>query len=642
MSAPPVPSDRPNPPHPPVAVGRPAEERLRLLVEGAVDYAIFLLDNDGIVSSWNVGAEKIKGYRADEIIGRPFTVFYPDEANARQWPQEELRRARRDGRFEDEGWRVRKDGTRFWANVVITALRNEQGEVDGFAKITRDLTERRRNEEALRLSEERFRLLVDGVRDHAIYMLDPSGHIQSWNAGAQAIKGYSAADVIGRHVSLFYTAEDRLLGQPEQELAQALKYGRTTDEGWRVRKDGSVFWALVTVSSVYDEEGHLRGFAKVTRDMTERRRLAELEHSARRISQFLAILGHELRNPLAPIRNAVSIMQIAPEFPAKLRGSRDIVDRQLSHLTRLVDDLLDVGRITTGKISLKRQRIGFREVVQRSVEATRPLLAERGHELSVKLPPQAVMVWGDDTRLVQVLQNLLSNAAKYTDPGGRVSVRVDVEDGFVVASVSDNGRGIAPDALQRIFDLFVQEDSDGEGASGDGGLGIGLTLARTLIEMHGGTLRAESEGRGRGSRFTVRLPTALDDQADSPGAAGEQPGTPGRRVLVVDDNRDSADTMAALLVAMGHDARAVHDGKAAVIVAAEFQPQVVLLDLNLPGDSGFNVLHRLRAEPKVAPARIVAMTGYGQESDRIRTAEAGFDAHLTKPVGWEQLQAVLE
>ncbi|WP_047193624.1 PAS domain S-box protein [Caldimonas brevitalea] len=625
-----------------MAVGRPAEERLRLLVEGAVDYAIFLLDNDGIVSSWNVGAEKIKGYRADEIIGRPFTVFYPDEANARQWPQEELRRARRDGRFEDEGWRVRKDGTRFWANVVITALRNEQGEVDGFAKITRDLTERRRNEEALRLSEERFRLLVDGVRDHAIYMLDPSGHIQSWNAGAQAIKGYSAADVIGRHVSLFYTAEDRLLGQPEQELAQALKYGRTTDEGWRVRKDGSVFWALVTVSSVYDEEGHLRGFAKVTRDMTERRRLAELEHSARRISQFLAILGHELRNPLAPIRNAVSIMQIAPEFPAKLRGSRDIVDRQLSHLTRLVDDLLDVGRITTGKISLKRQRIGFREVVQRSVEATRPLLAERGHELSVKLPPQAVMVWGDDTRLVQVLQNLLSNAAKYTDPGGRVSVRVDVEDGFVVASVSDNGRGIAPDALQRIFDLFVQEDSDGEGASGDGGLGIGLTLARTLIEMHGGTLRAESEGRGRGSRFTVRLPTALDDQADSPGAAGEQPGTPGRRVLVVDDNRDSADTMAALLVAMGHDARAVHDGKAAVIVAAEFQPQVVLLDLNLPGDSGFNVLHRLRAEPKVAPARIVAMTGYGQESDRIRTAEAGFDAHLTKPVGWEQLQAVLE
>jgi PAS domain S-box-containing protein len=617
-----------------------SQERFRLLVEAVEDYAIFLLDPNGIVCSWNNGAERIKGYRAEEIIGQPFTVFYPEEAIAARWPQYELEQARRIGRFEDEGWRLRKDGSRFWANVVITALYDDDGHLYGFAKITRDLSERRRHEEALRQSEERFRLLVESVRDHAIFMLDTEGRIESWNAGAEAIKGYSAQDVLGRHVSMFFTPEDIAAGQPERELKEALEKGRWQGEGWRVRKDGNLFWAAVTVSPVRDAEGRLRGYAKVTRDMSERRRLADLEHAARRMSEFLAMLAHELRNPLAPIRNAVSIMQLEPTLPSRVRSGRDIIDRQLTHLTRLVDELLDVGRIATGKIHIKRQRIGFRDVVMRSVEAARPLIESRGHTLVLDVPPSPIEMIGDDTRLNQVLQNLLINAAKYTDPGGRVEMRVRVEGDMVITTVTDNGRGIDPDALERVFQLFVQEDA--QQSPTDAGLGIGLTLARTLVDLHGGSIRAASAGRNQGSTITVRLPLGKPAAGEPIHHDGARPSVPERlRVLVVDDNRDSADTMAGLLQALGHDGLAVYDGSAALEAVREFEPRIILLDLNMPGLDGYAVAQQLRRSGSTR-LFIGAMTGYGQEADRQRTLEAGFDAHLTKPVGVEQLLELIE
>ena len=348
--------------------------RFQLLVEAVIDYGIFILDPTGHVVSWNSGAEKLKGYTREQILGQHFSVFYPPEVVAAGWPQEELRRARQQGRFEDEGWRVRRDGTRFWANVIITALFDSTGELTGFAKITRDLTERREHENALRQSEARFRLLVESVRDYAIFMLDVDGNVRSWNAGAQALKGYAADEIIGRHFSTFYTPDDHAAGKPAAELVAARQHGRTEQEGWRVRKDGSLFWANVVVTAMRDERGELIGFAKVTRDMTDRRRLEELERSSRMMSQFLAMLAHELRNPLAPMRNAVTLMQLEPTASPALRNARDILDRQLTHVTRLVDDLLDIGRLTTGKIRLQREDVSIAELVARAGAAARPLI----------------------------------------------------------------------------------------------------------------------------------------------------------------------------------------------------------------------------------------------------------------------------
>lgn len=618
-----------------------SEERFRMLVEAVQDYAIFMLDTEGHIVSWNAGAQKIKGYRAEEIIGRHFSVFYPPEVAQAKWPEEELRRAVAVGRYEEEGWRVRKDGSRFWALVVITAVRDAHGRLVGFAKVTRDLTERRRQEEALRRSEESFRLLVDGVKDYAIYMLDEHGYVRSWNNGAAAIKGYAPSEVLGRHVSLFYTREDVEAGRPEAELARAVAQGRLEDEGWRVRKDGSTFWASVAVNPLYDPQGRLRGFAKVTRDMTERRRLEELERSSRRMSEFLAMLAHELRNPLAPIRNAVSIMQLESLDAARLRTCRDIIDRQLSHLTHLVDDLLDVGRITTGKIALKKARMDLIDTVMRSVEAARPEFEARRQRLELDLPPGPVEMMGDTTRISQVVQNLLHNAAKFTPDEGRVGLRVRIENLVAVIQVTDTGRGIAPELLDRIFDLFVQGHP--AGTTGESGLGIGLTLARSLVEMHGGMITVHSDGPGRGSRFTVRLPLALEAAPPAVTDAAAVEGSPARyRVLVVDDNRDSADSMAAVLDLLGHQAQVAYSGAQALQAARDWLPHAVLLDLTMPDASGFDVLRELRRQAAGRPLYVAAMTGYAQSDDRRRTLQAGFDEHVAKPVDVERLQQVLQ
>ncbi len=1201
-------------------------EQLGLLVHRTADYAIFMLDPLGKVATWNTGAERIKQYKADEIIGQHFSKFYPQEAIDRGWPDHELKVATAEGRFEDEGWRIRKDGSQFWANVVITALRDEQGRLRGFSKVTRDLTERKEAEESLRRSEERFRHMVEGVQDYAIFMLDPHGNVATWNAGAERIKQYKAEEIIGQHFSKFYPQEALDRGWPAHELMVAAAEGRFEDEGWRVRKDGSQFWANVVITAITDGQGRLLGFTKVTRDLTERkkaeesarrlveettaRRVAEenaqliqeqrerlhvtlssigdavistdaegrveflnpvaqeligwgnedasrrtlsdvfrivnektrqpvenpalralkegvvvglanhtvliskdgrerpiddsaapikdsqgcvvgsvlvfrditekrqaqerlrvqqewlrvtlasigdaviatdaegrvtflnpvaegltgwpqaeaqgeplevvfnilnertrqpvenpvgrvlregvivglgnhtilvtrdgmerpiddsaapirdatgkligvvlifrdvteqrrgqalladsekrlrlaldagrmgvwdwnvrtgdlnwsdtleplyglapgtfggtfehfqqlvhpqdretvnatireslegggefsvefrnlwpngrvhwiagsgkvfpgddgrplrmigvgmdvtarrraeqtarfladasaalavlvdfestlqkvaslavpyfadwvavdmlesdgtlrrvavahidpakvqlahdlhrhyppdpaapggvwhilrtgqaeivpeitdemlmrsakdeellgimrqlglksyiavpltvrgktlgvltfiaaesghvyddtdlsvaqdlanraaiaidnsqlyreLREADRRKDEFLAILAHELRNPLAPIRNGLQVLRLAGGGGEMVNEARSMMERQLSHMVRLVDDLLDVSRITRNKLELRKERVALATVIHTAVETSRPLIEQFGHTFSVTLTPTPVYLDADPVRLAQVFSNLLTNAAKYTQPGGRIFLTAEVHGAEAVVQVRDTGLGIPADALSCIFEMFSQVDRNIERAQG--GLGIGLTLVRRLAEMHGGTVEAKSEGPGRGSEFVVRLPVLKDSRQRSEGVTTEEgrQARAKRRILVVDDNQDSATSLGMMLTLMGNEVRTAEDGFAAVEAAQEFRPDLILLDIGLPKLNGYDACRRIREQPWSEGMVIVALTGWGQEEDRKRSREAGFDTHMVKPVEIAALESLL-
>ncbi len=612
----------------------------RLMVQGIADYAIVLLGPDGAILSWNEGARRMKGYEAGEVIGRHFGFIYPQDLLERRWPENALDTARREGRFEDEVWQLRKDGTRFWASIVFTRLLTPGGELRGFSKITRDLTERRRQEDLLRLSEERFRLLVEGVQDYAIFMLDPGGHIVSWNLGAQKNKGYTAAEIIGKHFSVFYPPEVAASGWPDRELELAIRDGRMEDEGWRIRKDGSRFWASVIITSLTDSTGRHRGFAKVTRDLTERRRIHALEDEGRRLATFLAMLGHELRNPLAPISNAVAILERGQIDSPALRSSRDIIGRQLKQLNRLVDDLLDVGRITSGKIHLDLKPVRVRQALEEAAEAAGPLVEKNAHELILDHAGGCdPWVRGDFARIVQILSNLLNNAAKFTPPGGRIQARVSVAKGHAEIAVRDNGPGIPERDQQRVFDLFVQGEQDA--ARSLGGLGLGLSLVQQLVSLHGGQVSMFSRGLPReGAEFVISLPV-IDPPAEAPARAVREGAAPGKRVLVVDDNRDGANTMATLVEALGYRAAQAHDGPSAVDAIQRDAPDLVLLDIGLPGMSGLEVARKVRADIAYPPP-LIAVTGYGQAQDRAATAQAGFHAHLIKPVDIDELLGHLQ
>ncbi len=618
------------------------EQHFTELVAGVEDHAIFLLDPNGIVKSWNAGARRIKGYEADEIIGQPFTSFYPQEAIDSGWPQEELRRAAASGRFQDEGWRLRKDGSRIWANVVITALRSPDGVLRGFLKITRDLTERRQAEETLRQSEERLRIMIESVRDYAIFMLDPEGRVASWNLGAERINGYKAAEIIGQHFSVFYSSEDVALGKPQREFETAMREGHVEEEGWRVRKDRSQFWANVIITALYDSRGTLRGFAKITRDMTEKRQVAQLQLADKQKNEFLAMLAHELRNPLAPIRNGVELLKLSRTVEPEIQETTRMMERQVVHLVRLVDDLLDVSRIATGKIHLNKEPIDVNEVVERAIEEVQPTLDARGHELILTGPARQIVIDGDMVRLAQVVSNLLSNAAKYTETPSQIWLTVEPNDQEVLIRVRDKGVGMAPEELSRVFNLFEQADNSISRLRG--GLGIGLTLVKRIVELHGGSVTATSPGPAEGSEFVVRLPTSEAAAAAKPRlyASRNLKRPVGHRILVVDDNVDAAQSVERLLKNWGHEVQTAFNGPDAIEKARTFRPQIVLLDIGMPGMSGYEVAKQLRAEREFEGLIITALTGYGQAEDRLRSREAGFNHHLTKPPNPDLLAALLE
>ena len=495
-------------------------------------------------------------------------------------------------------------------------------------------------EAGLLRSEEHFDQLVSGVRAYAIFLLDPEGNVATWNAGAERIKGYKAAEIIGQHFSRFYPVEAVEAGLPAHELEVASATGRFEDEGWRVRKDGSRFWANVIITALYDKDRRLRGFARVTRDLTVRRRVEALQETERQMNEFLAMLAHELRNPLAAIVNALGLMR--SKKPHDQAWLRDVIDRQAAHLTRIVDDLLDVSRITRGRIDLKRELLDLNDLVSRVVEACRPSIDARRHHLELQLAQDALPVDVDSTRLAQVVHNLISNAVKYTPEAGQISIHLALEGGKAVLRVRDSGIGMPADLLPKVFDLFVQGDRSLDRT--EGGLGIGLTLVRRLVEMHGGSVAAFSEGAGDGSEFVVRLPLALGRAATPRMLAAEPESHPRirRRLLVVDDNRDFANTLSLLLETFGHEVRTVYDGRAVVPMATDYRPDAVLLDIGLPGMNGYEIARELRSAPALAQVTLVAFTGYGQDEDRRRVREAGFDFHLVKPVEVGELTRVID
>lgn len=610
----------------------------RRMVEEISDYAIFLLDELGRVRTWNAGAQRFKGYAPDEIIGRHFRIFYPQALQDQQWPEYELKVAREVGRFEDEGWRVRKDGSLFWANIVITRLLDESGNIRGFSKVTRDLSERRRHEEMLRSSEERFRLLVEGVQDYAIFLLDPDGRVASWNIGAQRSKGYLPEEVIGRHFSIFYPPELVESRWPDQELTKALEVGRFEDEGWRVRKDGTRFWANVIITALHDSRGQHIGFAKVTRDLSDKRRISSLEDEGRRIATFLAMLGHELRNPLAPIANALAIMDSSKAKAEHLELARGVISRQVAQMTRLVDDLLDVGRITSGKITLELHPVDLAGVLADAVEAFEPLAHAKGHQIRVHGLDSDAWANADRARIIQVVGNLLANAVKFTPDGGVITVTLRRIRDRVEISIRDSGVGIAEHLLTDIFRPFVQGDQDV--ARSQGGMGLGLSVVQQIMQLHGGDVAAFSTSlNSQGSEFVVGLPAiaAAPKLASEPAPRAAVP----RDLLLVDDNQDAAHTLRIALEMLGYRVTVAHDGVTALAAATQHKHDAMLLDLGLPGLSGIEVAKRIRAADGHQP-RLIALTGYGTDEDRSATSEAGFDAHLTKPVAIDELIGLIE
>lgn len=554
--------------------------------------------------------------------------------------------------------------------VNARRIREPEGQVERILLALEDVTERTQAEEA----RGTLAALVESSHD-AIVSKDRDDIITSWNQAAQRLFGSSAQEAIGQPGSILIPADRK--GE-ERRIFERISRGESVDhyETVRRRKDGRLVDVSLTLSAIKDAQGRIIGLSKIARDISDRKKAVDaLRESVRHKDEFLAMLAHELRNPLAPICNSLEVLRRArsagvatsrmPGAPSQearpirrdsnhpVDAATDVLERQVGQMVRLVDDLLDAGRISRGKMELRRERVELSSVVHHVVEAARPLCEERSQQLTVTVPEQPVYLHADPARLAQIVGNLLNNASKFTDRGGRVWLTVEREEEpsadaalgashrlppHVVIRVRDTGVGIAGEQLPRIFEMFTQVDTSVEQSLS--GLGIGLTLVKTLAEMHGGTVQAVSAGIGHGSEFVVRLPTearrAVPQQAPT-----EPTATPRLRILVVDDNRDSAEMLATLLQLGGHETYMAHDGLEAVEATAKLDPDGVLLDIGLPRLNGYDAARRIREQQRVKRPLLVAVTGWGQQEDRQRSNEAGFDAHLVKPVDYAAFARLL-
>jgi PAS domain S-box-containing protein len=615
-----------------------SERRFRLLVEGVVDYAIYMLDPNGIVANWNAGARRIKGYEADEVVGQHFQIFYPQEDRAAGLPAYSLETAREKGKFEAEGWRVRKDGTKFLASVVIDAL-YEGGELVGFAKITRDITERNKAADALKESERRFRLLVNGVTDYALYMLDPNGIITNWNAGGQRIKGYLPEEIIGQHFSRFYSKTDQANGRPARALRLALDNGRYEEEGWRVRKDGTFFWASVIIDPIRDEENRLIGFAKITRDITERREAQqEMEKLQRKLaeSQKLDALGqltggvaHDFNNLLMVIAGGINVLKKVAEGDPKALRAVQAIETASQRGAALTSQLLSFARrqsVNPQTVDVRDRIFSVREVLDTGL----------GSAIELQIEPDND-VWPitvDPAEFETALVNLVINARDAMPQGGTVSVQasnVFFDDGtrkgdYVAIKVNDTGTGIPKDILAKIFDPFFTTKPIGKGT------GLGLSQVHGFAHQAGGTIAVDSE-LGKGTSFTIWLPRS----SATPKRRSEEVSSLGTgTVLLVEDNPDVAIASTGLLEQLGYSVRWASNADAALEEIAADGIDLVLSDLVMPGKmDGLTLARALKESHPRLP--ILLATGY---SEAAQNAGAEFPI-LRKPYQIHELNEAL-
>jgi PAS domain S-box-containing protein len=604
-----------------------AESLLASVVKSSSD-AVITKTLEGRITSWNASAERIFGYSAAETIGQSIMMIIPPERQSEETSL--LERLRHGERIDSlETVRIAKGGREVHLSLTISPICDPEGNVVGASKVARDITESKLAAQAVSESEERFRTMADNIAQIA-WMADPSGKVFWLNQRWYEFSGLTPDQMrdFDRRSVLHPDHYERVM----KRLQNCWDTGVPYEDAFPLRgADGKFHWFLSRSIPIRDEEGRITRWFGTNTDITELREAEEaLRHADQRKDEFLATLAHELRNPLAPVRSALEIMKRAGQDAELIAQARMTIDRQMSHFERLVDDLLDVSRITRDKLELRRERVELDSVIHQAVEAARPLLEHMGHELTLSLAKQAIYVHVDAVRLAQVLSNLLNNACKYTDRGGKITLAVTTDAEHVTISVKDNGRGISAELLPSVFEMFTQLVRPIEPSHG--GLGIGLTLVRRLVEMHGGTVEAQSAGLGQGSEFRVRLPL---DKATPPVAKPGRatlPAAGSKRILVVDDNRDAAQTLAMLLKISGHETRLAHDGLEAVEVAGEFLPHLALVDIGLPKLSGHEVARRIRSEPWGRAICLAALTGWGQEEDRRKSSDAGFDHHLVKPV----------
>ena len=614
---------------------------LASIVESSND-AIIGKSLEGIIQSWNAAAERLFGFTAEQAIGRHISLVIPPDRLAEEDKIiASLRAGHRIEAFETE--RVRSDGQLINVSLTISPIKDADGNVVGASKIVRDVTDRKRAES----DRQMFVTLIENSPDF-IGMCDLDGVPFFINRAGLDMVGLDSVEEARRTpvVEFFFPEDQELI--MEKFFPDVLKHGRGEIEiRFRHFKTGQARWMAYKVITLTNEANQPIAYATVSQDVTERKRLADdlrrlaadLSETDRRKNEFLATLAHELRNPLAPMSNMLEVVKRAESDETVVKRALETIERQLGQMVRLVDDLLDLNRITHDRLDLRRSEVELSSVVQQAVEVARPLLDASSHELIIDLPKEPIYLNADGARLAQVFGNLLNNSSKYTRPNGTIWLTAERMDGDVVVKVKDNGAGIPPDKLNSIFDMFMQVDRTAERSQG--GLGIGLTLVKRLAEMHGGSIEARSSGEGHGSEFIVRLPVldqAVVTSNSRPDVAGS---APHRSVLIVDDNLDSADSLAMLLEITGNKTYMAHDGIEAVEAVEKYRPEVVLLDIGLPKLDGHEVCRRVRSQPWGKDIIIIALTGWGQDDDRRKSEEAGFNGHLVKPVDYDKLLELL-